>query len=244
MPACLNEETHEMLCPAILSWDRWQQIKKTTSEQIVLANYQQQPIDVKGRMYDHFTTYDDIPRRPDGAPEFDAIVSYTDTADTGKDYLCCLIAGRREGRYWVLDVIYTDRGMEYTEPAVADALVKHGANEAWIESNNGGRGFARNVERLMWTRSGWRRTQVIPRPQRQNKEARILVAAPYIMANVQYPRDWADRWPEYHRAMVRHQRTGKNAHDDAADATTGLAELITGGATSRERFSSGRGRRR
>jgi predicted phage terminase large subunit-like protein len=244
MPACLNEETREMLCPSILSWERWQQIKKTTSEQIVLANYQQQPIDVKGRMYDHFTTYDDIPRRPNGDPDFESIVSYTDTADTGADYLCCLVAGKREGRLWMLDVVFTDRGMEYTEPAVADVLVKHQVNEAWIESNNGGRGFARNVERLMWTRSGWRMTQVIPRVQRQNKEARILVAAPYVMNNILFPKDWAERWPEYYRAMYRHQRSGKNAHDDAPDATTGLAELITGGVSSRTKYASGRGRRR
>jgi predicted phage terminase large subunit-like protein len=246
MPACISEETHEMLCPSILSWDRWQQIKKTTSEQIVLANYQQQPIDIKGRMYDRFTTYtqDEIPRRPDGMPAWEKILSYTDTADTGADYTCSLIAGQLQGRLWMLDVLYSDRGMDVTEPLLADMLVKHQVNEAWIESNNGGRGFARNVERLMWERKQWRMTRIVPHPQRQNKEARILVAAPYVMDNILFPRDWADRWPEYYRAMFRHQRTGRNAHDDAPDATTGLAELITGGMTGRTTFASGRGRRR
>jgi predicted phage terminase large subunit-like protein len=64
------------------------------------------------------------------------------------------------------------------------------------------------------------------------------------MNNILYPPDWAERWPEYHRAMIRHQRTGKNAHDDAPDATTGLAELVTGGASERTKFASGKGRRR
>ena len=35
--------------------------------------------------------------------------------------------------------------MEYTEPKTAEMLSKHNIQEAVIESNNGGRGFARNV---------------------------------------------------------------------------------------------------
>ena len=39
--------------------------------------------------------------------------------------------------------------MEITEPAVAKMLFDDKVNEADIESNNGGRGFARNVETLL-----------------------------------------------------------------------------------------------
>jgi predicted phage terminase large subunit-like protein len=241
MPACTDEDKKQMLCPSLLSWERWRQICRTTSRQIALANYQQQPIDVTGRMYDHFTTYDALPANPDGTGRFEKIICYTDTADTGRDYLCAVIAGALEGRLWVLDVLYTDRSMEVTEPLLADMLVKHGVGEAWIESNNGGRGFARNVERLMWTRSNWRMTRVVPRAQRSNKQARILVEAPFVMNNILLPRDWARRWGAFHSAMAQYQRTGVNRHDDAPDAMTGLAEMMSGGA-GRDHFVSGRGR--
>ena len=33
-----------------------------------------------------------------------------------------------------------------------------------------------------------------------------------------------ERWPDYYNAMVKYQREGKNKHDDAPDATTGVAE--------------------
>ena len=36
-----------------------------------------------------------------------------------------------------------------------------------------------------------------------------------------------DRWPEYAKAMLHYQKEGKNAHDDAPDATTGVAEQFT-----------------
>jgi predicted phage terminase large subunit-like protein len=243
MPACLDEEKREMLCPELLSWNRWRQILRTTSEEIALANYQQQPIDATGRLYDHFTTYPELPRRPDGALPFEKILCYADTADTGRDYLCAVVAGVFEGRLWVLDVLYSDRGMEVTEPEMADMLVRNGVHEAWIESNNGGRGFARNVEALLWSRHSWRGKRVIPSTQRANKRSRILVAAPYVMNNVLFPSDWAARWPEYHRAMTRFLRKGANLHDDAPDATTGLTELMTGGLAVRGQFVSGRGAR-
>ena len=46
------------------------------------------------------------------------------------------------------------------------------------------------------------------------------------MDHIYYPRNWKDRWPEYYDAMIKYQREGKNAHDDAPDATTGIAENI------------------
>ena len=46
------------------------------------------------------------------------------------------------------------------------------------------------------------------------------------MEHVYYPVNWRDRWPEYHNAMNTYQREGTNPHDDAPDATTGLAETM------------------
>ena len=58
------------------------------SEEIASANYQQQPIDLKGRLYSSFKTYTDIPRDEHGRPLFTHIRSYTDTADTGSGCPC------------------------------------------------------------------------------------------------------------------------------------------------------------
>lgn len=242
-PACLDEENHEMLCPSLMSWERYAKLKELTSPEIMQANYQQEPIDVQGRLYGDLKTYDDVPRDAKGRALFEKIISYTDTADTGKDYLCTIVTGLREGQLYILDVQYTDRGMEYTEPETCDMLYQNSVLEAYIESNNGGRGFARNVDRLLWERHRWRKTRIIPRVQRQNKEARIIVGAAWIMQNVFFPTDWARRWPQFYRALTGYQRKGKNAHDDAPDTLTGLAEVVDGGLSSRKKFYSGKGRR-
>lgn len=48
------------------------------------------------------------------------------------------------------------------------------------------------------------------------------------MEHIYYPVDWMYRWPKYFKAMTKYKAKGKNKHDDAADATTGVAESITG----------------
>jgi predicted phage terminase large subunit-like protein len=47
------------------------------------------------------------------------------------------------------------------------------------------------------------------------------------MNNIYYPVNWADKWPEYHNAMITFQKEGKNKNDDAPDATTGIAESLS-----------------
>ena len=95
-----------------------------------------------------------------------------------------------------------------------------------IESNNGGRGFGRNVQRISKEKYGNAVTRYHFFTQTKNKESRILTGSTGVMNNVIFPADWARRWPEYYRDMIRYQRLGKNAHDDAQDATTGVFEYL------------------
>ena len=44
------------------------------------------------------------------------------------------------------------------------------------------------------------------------------------MQNVLFPVNWEDRWPDFAEAIRKYQKEGKNAHDDAQDALTGVYE--------------------
>lgn len=212
-----------MLCPEILSEDDYAFKTKNMNIDIVKANYQQEPIDIKGRLYSSFKTYSGE------LPEFREIRNYTDTADTGDDYLCSINYGITfDKEAYVLDILYTKEPMEVTEPAMARMLVNGNVNVADIESNNGGRGFSRAVERIVKTEYGTNHTIFRPFTQRKNKIARILTNATWVMEHVYFPANWRDRWSDYYQAMSKYQREGKNAHDDAPDATTGIAEKVAG----------------
>lgn len=217
------QDDGSMLCPDILSEDDYAFKTKNMNIDIVKANYQQEPIDIKGRLYSSFKTYSGE------LPEFREIRNYTDTADTGDDYLCSINYGITfDKEAYVLDILYTKEPMEVTEPAMARMLVNGNVNIADIESNNGGRGFSRAVERIVKTEYGSNHTIFRPFTQRKNKIARILTNATWVMEHVYFPANWRDRWSDYYQAMTKYQREGKNAHDDAPDATTGIAEK-TGG---------------
>ncbi|OOM82314.1 hypothetical protein CLPUN_03150 [Clostridium puniceum] len=124
-------------------------------------------------------------------------------------------------------MLYTQEGMEKTEPATAKMMHEDGVNKADIESNNGGEGFARNVKKILRYTFNSNKAVIKPFHQSKNKQARILSNATWVMDHIYYPVNWKDKWPEYHDAMIKYQREGKNKHDDAPDATTGIAEKIS-----------------
>lgn len=141
------DENGKMLCEDILTRADFEFKTKEMNKDIILANYQQEPIDVKGRLYSAFKTYSELPKDENGRLLFEYILNYTDTADEGSDFLCSICYGMYNSCYYILDIYYTKEAMEITEPEVADMLKRNNVGCALIESNNGGRGFARNVER-------------------------------------------------------------------------------------------------
>lgn len=211
----------KMLCDDILSKKEYDRKTKAMGVEIAEANYNQNPIDMKGRLYSSFKTYNE-------QPKFKRIINYTDTADTGSDFLCSIVAGETfNGELYALDLLYTKEGMEVTESQTAELLVRNEVNDCLIESNNGGRGFARSVERIMWEKHRTRKTSVKWFHQSKNKQARILSNSTFVMDHIYFPENWKDKWPDYYKAMSSYQKEGKNKHDDAPDATTGLAEFLT-----------------
>lgn len=208
-----------MLCSEVLSRKSYEAKIKAMGADIASANYQQEPIDLKGRLYTSFKTYSGE------LPQFKEIRNYTDTADTGGDYLCSINYGVTfANEAYVLDVLYTKEPMEITEPVTAKMLLAGSVNVARIESNNGGRGFARNVCRILEQELGSNYTTIKWFTQTHNKQARIYSNSSWVMEHIYFPEDWKNRWPEYYDAMIKYQREGKNRHDDAQDATTGVAE--------------------
>ena len=208
-----------MLCSEVLSRKSYEAKIKAMGADIASANYQQEPIDLKGRLYTSFKTYSGE------LPQFKEIRNYTDTADTGGDYLCSINYGVTfANEAYVLDVLYTKEPMEITEPVTAKMLLAGSVNVARIESNNGGRGFARNVRRILEQELGSNYTTIKWFTQTHNKQARIYSNSSWVMEHIYFPEDWKNRWPEYYDAMIKYQREGKNRHDDAQDATTGVAE--------------------
>lgn len=226
MKALVDREKKQMLCPEILSYQSYMEKVAAMGEDIAAANYQQEPIDLKGCLYTSFKTYDKLPVDTEGNSLFEGIYNYTDTADEGDDYLCSIIWGVYMKEAYILDVYYTQQGMEITEPETARRFKEWRVNLSRIESNNGGSGFARNVKRI--SEEDLRNFLTVFKwfHQSKNKKARILSNATWVMDHILYPANWKHKWPDYYKSMVKYQKEGENKHDDAQDCTTGVAETM------------------
>lgn len=220
-----------MLNNNILNKEQYDKLIQTVGEDIVKANYDQEPVDIKGRLYSHFLEYNPAEIRtidtPNGRIIFKDIRARCDTADTGDDYLCSIVYGvTADRKAYVLDIIYTQEPMEITEELVTKQLLRYNPTVFRPESNNGGRGFSRAVEKR-YKQLGGTKTVFRPYTQTMNKEARILSNSTEVQNIIYFPLDWKSRYREYYISMKEYQRQGKNEHDDAEDCTTSIAEELT-----------------
>lgn len=176
--------------------------------------YQGNPSAKEGYLYSQFKTYQTLP---------DKIIkyaNYTDTADTGNDYLCsvCYVVGS-DDKIYITDVLYTDEPMEVTEPLTAQMLQENEIRVSYIESNNGGRGFARNMAKLC------PKINVQWFHQSGNKEARILSNSATVTQNIYFPEGWDKQWTKFYGHLITYKRVfNANKNDDAPDVLTGIVE--------------------
>lgn len=183
--------------------------------------YQGNPQNKDGMLYvKPFKTYDSLPK-------FKEIKNYTDTADSGDNYLCSICYGvplsDSDPHYYILDWVYSDKGMEVTEGLTVDLLEDNKVNKAWVESNNGGKGFARNVKsrvdktiNIQWFHQG------------DNKESRVFSNSATVNNCIVFPSDWHVRDPIFYKHLTKFKKMFKaNKVDDIPDVLTGIIEIET-----------------
>ncbi|GAA4338575.1 phage terminase large subunit [Mucilaginibacter gynuensis] len=193
---------------------------KNRNKHVFECLYQQNATSKVGRLYSLFRTYKVLP-----ASQKKIVKAYVDTADTGKDYLCCIVYVETEFGIYILDVLYTQDPMETTEPLTANLLTKHKVQVARVESNNGGRGFARNVERELRLLQNIK-TAVTWFTQTNNKDVRIFTQSAEVTNLVHMPEGWEELWPLFHKSVTEYMAQGGNEHDDAEDTLTGTVEFF------------------
>ena len=189
------------------------------------TQYMQDPTPKEGLMYSRgFGTYtrEQLPTGTKALKRW----NYTDTADTGADSLCSICFVDTPEYVYVTDVLFTDAPMEVTEPKLAEMLNLNDTIEALIESNNGGRGFARNVKSRLRSKLRNFKCAVNTFTQTNNKATRIFTASAQVQNDILFPVGWEKRWPKFYQALVSYRKDNKKRqHDDAPDCLTGVYEM-------------------
>lgn len=211
------DDEGNMLEPTIMSKDKLNEAKRTLRLEVYKANYLQKPMDVEGRLYTGFPEWSDLPDVP-------IKKNNTDVADQGKDNVCSINWVEKDKKVYITDVYYSPEKAEITEPKVARMIAGGGVTEAEFESNNGGKGYARNVEREL---EAFNSTTVIKwTPQTSNKEARILTSSAWVQNNVYMPPNWTSKYPEFAGEVLGYVAGAKNEHDDGVDVLATIYERV------------------
>ena len=168
-------------------------------------------------MYGEFKTYTTL-------PSIKVKKCLIDTADKGTDYLCAISYAEsideNDNNIYVLDVLYTQEPMEITERLVIDFVNNGDVRMVSVESNNGGRGFARVVDN--GTSSN---VSVNWFHQSDNKESRIFSNSATVTNRLVFPERWSIDYAEFYDHLTNFKKLFKaNKHDDCADTVTGVIE--------------------
>ena len=193
--------------------------KRKTNPHVFQSLYQQNPKPAEGLMYTTFKTYDVLPT------EKGVKRNYTDTADTGSDYLCSICYIDYRHSLYITDVLYTRKPMEFTEKETARMIVANDTEHILVESNNGGRGFARNVEANVRNLGNYKAT-FKTFTQHDNKQIRIFSHSADVQNMVYYPSNWERMFPDFAKDVKGFLNEGTNSHDDAPDVLTGMVEAL------------------
>jgi predicted phage terminase large subunit-like protein len=214
------EKDGKMLDESILSREKFEEVKKTLDPNVLKANYYQQPVDIEGRLYKGFNEWTTL-------PEATIKRNNTDVADEGNDNVCSIdwfdVKTDEEVKVYITDIYYSSDKAEITEPAVAKMINADGINEAEFESNNGGKGYARNIERELHKLGNFK-TVVTWTPQTSNKEARILASSAWNARNIYMPPNWTSKYPGFAAEVLGYVAGGKNVHDDGVDVLATIYE--------------------
>jgi len=214
------DDNDQSFCEAVMTTEEYHQTRKRTAKEIWLAEYQQQPIDIEGRLFSSYqrieeSEFDDfIKTNP-----IEGTIAYIDVSDTGMDYTAMAVAAIIKNQVYIVDYVFTRDNTDITIPMCAAILNKWNVSYVRVESNNMGAMFARQLQTLT-------KSKVLQVANTVNKMTRIIMQSAFITSRVQFVSKDDQQCQTFIQNMLTFSKEGKNKHDDAPDCLAGLSLFI------------------
>ena len=223
------DENDLSFCSDVHTTEYYHELRTETEDSIWMAEYMQEPIEAKGLLFPkselkRFKKADVQGRYPDGR------IGATDVADEGNDDFASPFASVFGDQLFITNVLFTKEAVEITGPRLAQMIIDISPDQMRIESNNGGKIFANDVRRLVKENDEYNSCIIQARPTTKNKETRILMKSGWIKNHCHFldESDYekgSDYW-WFMKWLTSYKKEGGNAHDDAPDSMTILAEFF------------------
>lgn len=202
-------------CEDVMTTAEYLEKQKRTEESIWMAEYMQEPVDIKGRLFNQLNTI----TRSEFEPYKDKIVGsigYVDVADMGADYTACAIIAVADNKLFVVDYVFNKANTDITLPQVANVLNKWNSAYCRVESNSMGAMFSRYLQKEV-------KTKILPVHNTTNKVTRIIMQSVWIQEKIIFVVDERPECQQFIQNVLSFSKEGKNKNDDAPDCMAGLA---------------------
>ena len=199
-----------------------------------LAQYQQEPIERKGQMFnvDNMNFFN--PAEIDGIRP-DRIFAANDPAYGGGDFVSMPICYDIDGEFYVTDAVYNDGDKEITIPEVTSRMESHldkftnKTAEVHFEETKSTKAYREECEKI-WKADGYPiNTSHDPADNKTAKMDRIKNHAPDIrklhFVDMRYQ---TKEYRKYFQNIISCTYDGKMKHDDGVDSTAQLCDMIYG----------------
>jgi predicted phage terminase large subunit-like protein len=223
------DENDESFCSDVHTTEYYHELRAETEDSIWAAEYMQEPYEAKGLLFPkselkRFKLSEIQGRKPDGR------IAAVDVADEGADNFSAPFASVFGKDLFITNVLFTKDAVEITCPKLAQMVIDLKPDQMRVESNNGGKIFANDTRRLVKENDRLNRCIISSRPTTKNKSTRILMKSGWVKAHCwfldesEYEKG-SDYW-WFMKGLTSYKKEGGNAHDDAPDSMTILAEFI------------------
>lgn len=212
-------ENGESFCEEVKTTAEYLKIKEETDEEIWSAEYQQEPIEVKGLLFPASELKYFEPT--DIKPEFKYL--YIDNSDTGGDYTSAPFCYLYQDRIYVNDVVFNKDGTDVNIPRLVEDIISRKLNACEIEGNSAWILFGKDVRNKVQDRYSDCDIRIIKNTT--NKQTRILAQSAFIKRHFFFLKE-EYRSKEYNifmKNLTSYLREGNNRHDDAADSVAGAS---------------------
>ena len=199
-----------------------------------LAQYQQEPIERKGQMFnvDNMNFFN--PAEIEGIRP-DRIFAANDPAYGGGDFVSMPICYEIDGEFYVSDVVYNDGDKEITIPEVTSRMESHldkftsKTAEVHFEETKSTKAYREECEKI-WKADGYPiNTSHDPADNKTAKMDRIKNHAPDIRKlHFVDMKHQTKEYRKYFQNIILCTYDGKMKHDDGVDSTAQLCDMIYG----------------
>lgn len=212
--SALNEN-NESFCDHVMTTQEYLTKKSRTEPGIWAAEYMQEPVDIKGRLFSDlkFISLSDFNAIKD---KIEGCIAYIDVADQGNDYTALAILAVIGKEFYLVDYVFNKSNTDVTLPLITSKLDQWGVTYCRVESNSMGAMFARQIQKQV-------RTKILQVHNTSNKETRILMNSVFIQQRINFIKVNTLESELFISNVQNYSKEGKNKNDDAPDCLAGLS---------------------